>query len=61
MRIRRFNVSVDGFIGSRFKGSEVRSQKKEVRGQMTDENRSVGQPETWLLNPETSEPKTLNL
>jgi hypothetical protein len=27
---------------------------------MTDENRSVGRPETWHFNLETSEPKTLN-
>jgi hypothetical protein len=53
-------VSIARFIGSRFKGSEVRYQKTEAKGQMADENRSVGQPETWHLNPETSEPKTLN-
>jgi hypothetical protein len=27
---------------------------------MTDENRSVEQHETWQLNADTSEPKTLN-
>jgi len=35
-------VSVSWFKGSTFKGSEVREQRTEDRGQMTDENRSVG-------------------
>jgi hypothetical protein len=47
-----FQVSVSWFKGSTFKGSEVNKQKTDIRGQMTDEIRRVGQLPAAAGNPE---------